>query len=91
MDLSVDGPKAAGVPERSGGQAPDGSPEMTGDLRKPKALPPRSRPSELCSTTNVLDRPFDAILEPISKGPKILAFLAVLKVAIFCHLQGRLS
>ena len=46
---------------------------------------------KLGSTTNVLDRPFYAILEPLSKGPKILAFLAALKVAIFWHLQGRLS
>ena len=35
----------------------------------------------------MLDRPFHAILEPLWKGPKILAFLASLKVAEFWHLQ----
>ena len=46
-----------------------------------------SGPWKLGSTTNELDRPFHAILEPLWKGPKILAFLAALKVAEFWHLQ----
>ena len=46
-----------------------------------------SGPWRFGSTTNELDRPFHAILEPLWKGPKILAFLAALKVAEFWHLQ----
>ena len=50
-----------------------------------------SGPWRLGSPTNELDRPFNDILEPLWKGPKILAFLAALKVAEFWHLHNCLA